>query len=106
MKNIFYYCLILSEFSCLISEKKDFVSKIKSTKDSCAALLASVVVAVLRNCPFTPYKTKVSQSVVGVATRYGLDGPGIESWLIFPTRPHRPFVLISCKMGTGSLSQR
>jgi hypothetical protein len=32
-------------------------------------------------------------SVVGIATAYGLDGPGIESWWgeIFCTRPDRPW---------------
>jgi hypothetical protein len=32
-------------------------------------------------------------SPVGIATRYGLDGPGIESWWgeIFRSRPHRPW---------------
>ena len=32
-------------------------------------------------------------SSVGIATRYGLDGPGIEPWgeEIFRTRPDRPW---------------
>jgi len=31
--------------------------------------------------------------IVGIATRYGLDSPGIESWLgeVFRTRPNRPW---------------
>jgi hypothetical protein len=46
--------------------------------------------------------TVARDSVVGIATRYGLDGPGIEpQWgEIFPTRPDRPYT-----MGTGSLSR-
>ena len=32
-------------------------------------------------------------SVIGLATRYGLDGPGIESWgtEVFCTRPDQPW---------------
>jgi hypothetical protein len=49
-------------------------------------------------------------SVVGIATRYGLDGLGIESWwgrdFPHPSRvslgPHPG----SCTMRTGSLSRR
>jgi len=39
------------------------------------------------------YRTKGPDSSVGVATRYGLDGPGIESrWSeIFRTCPDRPW---------------
>jgi hypothetical protein len=50
-------------------------------------------------------------SSVGTATRYGLDGPGIESrWEgggeIFRTCPDRPLVAhpASCTMGTGSFT--
>jgi hypothetical protein len=51
----------------------------------------------------------VSDSSVGIATRYGLDGLEIESWWggeIFRTRPDRPWgpTPTSCTMGTGSLS--
>jgi len=44
-------------------------------------------------------------SSVDTATRYGLDGPGIESWLgrAFRTRPDRPWgPLVSYTMDTGS----
>jgi hypothetical protein len=42
----------------------------------------------------------------GIATRYGLDGPGIESWcrlgLPYPSRPAlRPLGLLYSTMGTG-----
>jgi len=40
------------------------------------------------------YKASVGRdSSVGIATRYGLDGPGIESWWgkIFRTCPDRPW---------------
>ena len=42
-----------------------------------------------------PFKLVGRDIAVGVATRYGLDGPGIESWWgkIFRTRPNRPWVL-------------
>jgi hypothetical protein len=50
--------------------------------------------------------TKVQ--IVGIATRYELDDPGIESrWVreIFRTRPDWPWVAhpASCTMGNGSL---
>ena len=37
-------------------------------------------------------KVRWPDSIVGVATRYGLGGPGIESWWghDFRTRPDRP----------------
>jgi hypothetical protein len=43
-------------------------------------------------------------SSVGIATGYGLDGPGIESrWVeIFRTRPVPRAHPASCTMGTGS----
>jgi hypothetical protein len=43
-------------------------------------------------------------SSVGIATGYGLDGPGIESrWGIFRTCPDRAWAHpASCTMGTGS----
>ena len=48
-------------------------------------------------------------SSIGIATSYGLGGPGIESRLVenyqnlsIPAWAH----LVSCKMGSGSLSQR
>ena len=44
-------------------------------------------------------------SVVGIATAYGMDGPGIESWLgrDFPHQS-RPALIhtASCTVGTGS----
>jgi hypothetical protein len=46
-------------------------------------------------------------SVVGIATHYGLDGPGIESvwWRLFRTPPDRPGAHpASSTMDTGSLS--
>jgi hypothetical protein len=48
----------------------------------------------LKNFIFYP-STVGRDSAVGLATRYGLDGPGIESrWggEIFRTRPDRPWV--------------
>jgi len=47
-------------------------------------------------------------STVGIATRYGLDGPGIESRRgeIFRTHPENPGAHpASCTMGTGSFSE-
>jgi hypothetical protein len=48
---------------------------------------------------FTPQITSVNRdSSVGIAIRYGLDGPGIESPLggeIFRTRPDLPWGLTS-----------
>ena len=47
-------------------------------------------------------------SAVGIATRYGLDGPGIESRKgeIFRTRPETPGAYpASCTMGTGSFPE-
>ena len=41
--------------------------------------------------------------VVGIATRYGMDGPGFESrWGRDFPHPSRP---ASCTMGTGSVSR-
>ena len=40
------------------------------------------------------WKPRARNSSVGIATRYGLDGPEIESWRggeIFRTRPYRPW---------------
>ena len=53
-------------------------------------------------------KSKGRDSSVGIATRYGLGGPGIESrwWRDFP-RPSRPAPgahPASCTMGTGSFA--
>jgi len=49
----------------------------------------------LRNLEFWYHRTSVGRdSSVGMTTRYGLDGPGIESRLggeIFRTRPDRPW---------------
>jgi len=48
-------------------------------------------------------------SIVGTATGYGLDSPGIESqWGVScsaPVETGSGFCLASCTMGTGSLSQ-
>ena len=41
-------------------------------------------------------------SVVGIATRYGLDGPGIESGGGRRDLPHLSTHPASCTMGTGS----
>ena len=42
-------------------------------------------------------------SSVGIATRYGLDGPGIECrWGRDIQHPSRPALGSTCKMGTGS----
>ena len=45
-------------------------------------------------------------SSVGIATRYGLDGPGIESWwgrdFPHPSRPSLGAHPASCTMGAGS----
>ena len=51
----------------------------------------------------TQYSYGGQDSSVGMATRYGLDGPGIESrWgRDFPP-PSRPAQPASCTMGTGS----
>ena len=50
----------------------------------------------LRNLGVFPFRSIIAMgrdSSVGIATRYGLDGPGIESRLgkIFRTRPDRPW---------------
>jgi len=42
-------------------------------------------------------------SVVGIATGYGLDGPGIESqWVARFSAPVQTGPGVSCTMGTGS----
>jgi hypothetical protein len=59
----------------------------------------------LPSLPVSANVCRSRDSVVGIATRYGLEGPGIESWWgeifrTYPDRrrgPPRP-----CKMGTGS----
>jgi len=47
-----------------------------------------------------------SGSVVGIATGYGLDGPGMESWwgarFSAPVQTGLGAHTASCKMGTGS----
>ena len=61
--------------------------------------------------PSQPYKTCLNRhwgrfSAVGVAIRYWLDGPGIESrWGLdfpHPSRPALGFYSASCTVGTGS----
>ena len=50
-----------------------------------------------------------AHSSVGIATSYGLDGPGIESWwkLIFRTHPDRRWgaYLAFCTMGSECISR-
>ena len=41
-------------------------------------------------------------SVVGIANRYGLEGPGIESWWGEIFRTYSGAHPASCTMGTGS----
>jgi hypothetical protein len=45
---------------------------------------------------------KISGSAVGIATAYGLDGPGIESRFSAPAQTGPEAHPASCTMGTGS----
>jgi hypothetical protein len=77
------------------------VSEVKSINGNYAAMLARVVIVIVRNCLFTPYKTNVRQFVVGVAT-HRPDVQGIESFQSLPTRPFRPLLnQILVKWGPG-----
>jgi hypothetical protein len=65
-----------------------------------------MLVTILFHFSIAPLYLMGRDSSVGTATRYELDGPGIESrWggKIFSTRPERPWAYPApCTMGTGS----
>jgi len=69
MKSIFYYFFLFCHKFLVQFLKNYRVDVIQNTNGSCAELLSRIVAVVLRNCLFSIYKTKASQSVVGVATR-------------------------------------